>query len=145
MGMGVEQKVSVFICPNADLSVQALSVARDRNSVQDNVSKEGCVSPFRPNLSYFSDALSRQFSSWFWFTSFPCRLSPPVRKVVPLSTVCFHIAPRKVSGEKLIGQPWLPAHLHTQCSSYMELIPGGGWGCSVPSLPFPKPGEYCWP
>lgn len=49
----MEQKQSVFIRPNADLSVRALSVARDRNSIQDNLSKEGCVSHFRPDLSYF--------------------------------------------------------------------------------------------
>lgn len=48
-------------------------------------------------------------------------------------------------GRSWLASPGPPAPLHTQCSSYMELIPGGGWGDSEPSLPSPKSGEYCWP
>lgn len=51
----------------------------------------------------------------------------------------------KSQGRNWLASPVPPAHLHTQCSSYMELIPGVGWGDSVPSLPSLKPGEHCWP
>lgn len=60
---------------------------------------------------------------------FPCRLSPSVRKFTLRSNVCFQTAPRKLSGKKLIGQPWATCpRSHREGSSPVKPHGVDSWG-----------------
>lgn len=87
------------------------------------------MSAFRLDLSYFQWCFLLLVLLLVLLDFFPCRLSPSVRKFTLRSSVCFQTAPGKLSGKKLIGQPWATCpRSHREGSSPVKPHGVDSWG-----------------